>query len=269
MGCRRQARDHHAPPDTQNPLWAHFPGPPRPAASFPQNIPLPGSSSPRGGRGRSLLFQQGDLLGPPCLALPCPHHAPDPLHDPPSPTTSHALQAVLVAALQPSPGLAVGAAANSLVYLLGIQVLLRGLTWEGVVSSWFLGTLSYAAFGPGAYAIVCLYFVVGSLVTKLKLEQKQREGIAEARSGRRSLGSVLGSGFAGMVCAALALGTGSVDLWRVGFVASFASKLADTVSSEVGKVGCQMQGPQGAFALWRLLGCEACCASQGGGGKQR
>lgn len=58
-----------------------------------------------------------------------------------------------------------GAAANTAVYVAGIAVLLRGLTWEGVVSSWFLGTLSYAAFGPGSYAIVCLYFIVGSLVS--------------------------------------------------------------------------------------------------------
>jgi len=99
----------------------------------------------------------------------------------------------VVSATASSPGLVIGATANSIVYLLGLKVLLKGLTWEGIISSWFLGTLSYAAFGPGAYAIVCLYFIVGSLVTKLKLEQKQREGIAEARSGRRGIGSVLGS----------------------------------------------------------------------------
>jgi uncharacterized protein (TIGR00297 family) len=69
----------------------------------------------------------------------------------------------------------------------------------------------------------------------LKLKQKQLEGIAEARSGRRSIGSVLGSGFAGILCAALALYTGNVELFRLGFIASFASKLADTTSSEVGK----------------------------------
>lgn len=139
------------------------------------------------------------------------------------------------AAMTPSPGLPIGATVNSLVYLFGIKVLLKGLTWEGVLSSWFLGTLSYAAFGPGSYFIVCLYFIVGSLVTKLKLKQKQLEGIAEARSGRRSIESVLGSGFAGIICAALALSTGDIDLYRIGFIASFASKLADTTSSEVGK----------------------------------
>ncbi|PSC67705.1 integral membrane [Micractinium conductrix] len=142
---------------------------------------------------------------------------------------------LLAAALSPAPGLAVGAAVNTAVYVLGIRVLLGGLTWQGVASSWVLGALSYAAFGPGAYALVCAYFIVGSLVTKVKLEQKQREGIAEARSGRRSLGSVLGSGFAGIVCAAAALALGDPFPWRVGFAASFASKLADTTSSEIGK----------------------------------
>ena len=51
---------------------------------------------------------------------------------------------------------------NTLVYVLGIRVLLAGLTWEGVLSSWLLGTLVYSAFGPGGYAIVCLYFLIGS-----------------------------------------------------------------------------------------------------------
>jgi len=71
---------------------------------------------------------------------------------------------------------------------------------------------------------------------------------------------VWGSGAAGILCAALALLTNDTGLWQascqaaavcfircyqqqtdapviqVGFVASFASKLSDTVSSEIGKV---------------------------------
>ena len=94
-----------------------------------------------------------------------------------------------------------------------------------------------AAFGVGGYVLVCLYFVFGSAVTKIKLEQKQAEGIAEARGGRRGVGSVWGSGIAGILCAVFAIaGVGpGVDLWRLGFVASFCSKLSDTTASEVGK----------------------------------
>lgn len=139
------------------------------------------------------------------------------------------------AALSPTPGLAVGVLANSLVFTLGLPVLLKGLTPVGVIHAWALGTLSYSAFGPGAYFLVCLYFVVGSAVTKVKLAQKQAEHIAEARSGRRGPASVWGSGAAGAICAVGALLQPENALWRLGFVASFAAKLGDTVSSEIGK----------------------------------
>ena len=67
-------------------------------------------------------------------------------------------------ASESSPGLVVGAAVNSTVYLLGLKVLLAGLTPVAVIQSWVLGTLVYAAFGAGGYLLVCMYFVVGSAV---------------------------------------------------------------------------------------------------------
>jgi len=143
----------------------------------------------------------------------------------------------------------------------GARVLLAGLTPSGVAHASFLGAATWAAFGSGGYALVCLYFLAGSGVTRLGLARKQAEGTAEARGGRRGPGSVWGSGAAGAACAAAALllalppAAGAPppvapawflppplaalasdpSFWRVGFVAAFASKLADTASSEVGK----------------------------------
>ncbi len=107
------------------------------------------------------------------------------------------LQSALAAAQTPAPGLPAGLLVNSAVFLLGIQVLLRGeeaaqsshlhalgllsgaardtrgvdccagLTPAGVLHSWALGTVVYAAFGPGGYALVCLYFLLGSAVRDL------------------------------------------------------------------------------------------------------
>ena len=69
--------------------------------------------------------------------------------------------------------------------------------------------------------LVCVYFVVGSAVTKVKMKQKQEEGIAEARGGFRGPGSVWGSGTAGILCALAAI-TGCTPvpehLWGLGFV---------------------------------------------------
>lgn len=76
-------------------------------------------------------------------------------------------------------------------------------------------------------------------MTKVKMAQKEAQGVAEKRKGRRGPGSVIGSSAAGCVCALLSIygvgGTTFSRLWELGFVASFCTKLSDTVSSEIGK----------------------------------
>lgn len=71
------------------------------------------------------------------------------------------------------------------------------------------------------------------------MAQKEAMGVAEKRGGRRGPGSVVGSGMAGIVCALLTIlgigGESFAGLWRLGFVASFCTKLSDTASSEIGK----------------------------------
>lgn len=73
----------------------------------------------------------------------------------------------------------------------------------------------------------------------MKMAQKEAQGVAEKRKGRRGPGSVIGSSVAGCVCAFLSIyaigGKGFARLWELGFVASFCTKLNDTVSSEIGK----------------------------------
>ena len=79
----------------------------------------------------------------------------------------------------------------------------------------------------------------GTAVTKLKITQKEAQGVAEKRRGRRGPGSVIGSSAAGCVCSLLSIygigGPAFSGLWQLGFVASFCTKLSDTVSSEIGK----------------------------------
>eukprot|EP00879_Flechtneria_rotunda_P029114 GHRR01031382.1.p1 GENE.GHRR01031382.1~~GHRR01031382.1.p1 ORF type:complete len:248 (+),score=81.25 GHRR01031382.1:163-906(+) len=134
-----------------------------------------------------------------------------------------------------NPGWLAGAAVNTAVFVAGAPILLKGLTANGMLHAWLLGTVVFSAFGAGGFALVCLYFLFGTAVTRVKLEQKQKEGIAEARSGRRGPASVWGSGSAGAFCALVALLTGNYRLWQIGYVASLTSKLSDTVSSEIGK----------------------------------
>ncbi|MEL7242269.1 MAG: DUF92 domain-containing protein, partial [Cyanobacteria bacterium J06573_2] len=50
------------------------------------------------------------------------------------------------------------------------------LTTAGILNAWLLGVLIWGTLGWKGYAIVCVYFVVGSGVTRIGMEQKEAEG---------------------------------------------------------------------------------------------
>ncbi|KZV29715.1 hypothetical protein F511_05809 [Dorcoceras hygrometricum] len=128
---------------------------------------------------------------------------------------------------------------NLLIFLLGSPILVAGLSFSGMAAAFLLGTLTWRAFGSSGFLLVASYFVIGTLATKVKMAQKEAQGVAEKRKGRRGPGSVVGSSAAGCVCAFLSIygvgGAALTHLWELGFVASFCTKLNDTVSSEIGK----------------------------------
>jgi uncharacterized protein (TIGR00297 family) len=122
------------------------------------------------------------------------------------------------------------------------------LTPGGLLHAWFLGVLLWGTLGWQGYVVVMFYFLVGSAVTRIGMQQKEAEGIAEKRSGARGPENVWGSALTGALCA---LGIGIINwglfpvsqspvpnpqfLLLLGFVASFSTKLSDTCASEVGK----------------------------------
>ncbi|XVE63312.1 hypothetical protein DITRI_Ditri07aG0009800 [Diplodiscus trichospermus] len=128
---------------------------------------------------------------------------------------------------------------NLLIFVLGTPLLVTGLSLPGICAAFLLGTLTWRAFGSPGFLLVAFYFVIGTAVTKVKIAQKEAQGVAEKRKGRRGPGSVIGSSAAGCVCAFLTIygvgGEAFTRLWRLGFIASFCTKLSDTVSSEIGK----------------------------------
>ncbi|CAA2988767.1 VTE6, chloroplastic [Olea europaea subsp. europaea] len=128
---------------------------------------------------------------------------------------------------------------NLVIFLLGSPLLVSGLSLPGIGAAFLLGTLTWRAFGPSGFLLVATYFVIGTAATKVKMAQKEAQGVAEKRKGRRGPGSVIGSSAAGCFCAFLSIygigGEAFARLWELGFVASFCTKLSDTVSSEIGK----------------------------------
>lgn len=111
------------------------------------------------------------------------------------------------------------------------------LTPLGYLNAWVLGVLVWGTLGWQGYVVVMFYFLVGSAVTKVGLDQKEAAGIAEKRSGMRGPENVWGSALTATICALGTIFTTTplTELLILGYVASFATKLSDTSASEVGK----------------------------------
>lgn len=141
---------------------------------------------------------------------------------------------------------------NPWLVAVGLNTVLLGVAWiapkklltpTGLLHAWFLGVLIWGSLGWRGYVVVLFYFLVGSTVTRVGMEQKEAEGIAEKRSGARGPENVWGSALTAALCALgiLVVPTFKVEtglityLLLLGYVASFSTKLSDTCASEVGK----------------------------------
>ncbi|KAH0876196.1 hypothetical protein HID58_073558 [Brassica napus] len=128
---------------------------------------------------------------------------------------------------------------NVLIFVLGSPLLVTGLSASGIAAAFLLGTLTWRAYGSAGFLLVAAYFVLGTAATKVKMSEKEAQGVAEKKKGRRGPRSVIGSSAAGCVCAILSIyqvgGSAFSQLFRLGFVSSFCTKVSDTVSSEIGK----------------------------------
>lgn len=134
---------------------------------------------------------------------------------------------------------------NSWTIALAVNSILLGIAWFlpkklltpfGYLNALVLGVIVWGTLGWRGYLVVVFYFLVGSGLTFVRMEQKEAEGIAEERAGVRGAGNVWSSALAATICAIATLFYPSFkQLFILGYVASFCTKLSDTTASEVGK----------------------------------
>jgi uncharacterized protein (TIGR00297 family) len=125
--------------------------------------------------------------------------------------------------------LLVTAAFAALAYALGM------VSRSGALGGFLLGTIVYACLGPRGFAVLALFVVGGSILTRLGYRSKQRAGTAQEHGGRRGARNALANCAVAVLCAILARTTGS-DLFTVAYVASLGAAFADTSESEVGQL---------------------------------
>ena len=111
----------------------------------------------------------------------------------------------------------------------------RGVTVSGAVVGWILGTLLFGLGGPAGFAMLLVFFVLGTAFTKLGYARKASLGIAQEKGGRRAAKHALANSGAGVLAAFLMAATGAPSAFALALVAAFATALSDTTGSEIGQ----------------------------------
>ena len=105
----------------------------------------------------------------------------------------------------------------------------------GALGGFVVGAVIYTCLGPQGFAILALFVVGGSLLTRFGYGRKRLSGTAEAGEGRRGAKNALANCGVAVVCALLNA-LSSLDVFAVAFVASLGAAFADTAESEVGQL---------------------------------
>src|SRR5215218_2060240 len=92
---------------------------------------------------------------------------------------------------------------------------------SGALAGLLVGTTIYASMGPRGFAVLTLFVIGGSLLTRLGYRSKQRTGTAQEHGGRRGARNALANCAVAALCA---------------IVASVGAAFADTAESEIGQL---------------------------------
>ncbi len=129
----------------------------------------------------------------------------------------------------------------------------KALTIGGIITAVILDAVVSVSLGNFGFIILISFFIVAVAVDKikkhLKIQKNTSEEIEKKGDCRDSI-QVLANGFSAGMCALLFLVT-SNRIFIIGFVASLAEALADTVASGIGTLSSKV------FDIFRMRRCEA------------
>lgn len=120
-------------------------------------------------------------------------------------------------------------------FFAGLVYALRMATWGGALGGFAVGVVIYASLGVQGFAVLTLFVVGGSLLTRLGYRSKECQGAAEAQEGRRGARNALANCGVALLCALLAALTTSGAVVAA-FIAALGAAFADTAESEVGQL---------------------------------
>jgi uncharacterized protein (TIGR00297 family) len=155
------------------------------------------------------------------------------------PLTGAVVMAVLVfAAWPPRPFLdrtaLIWLAVNTVLAVLGY--LARSVDVSGMLGGWILGAVIIAFGSWQLYLALLVFFILGTVTTKLGYRRKAARGLAQEKGGRRGFSHAFANtGLSAMLAVAGTMLPDGESLWLAA-IAAFATAAADTTASEVGQL---------------------------------
>ncbi len=127
----------------------------------------------------------------------------------------------------------IGLACAGLIAGLGYRK--QWLSGSGAIAAAMMGTIYYAAGSLLWFGLLILFFISGSVLSRMKRERKRRMEQDYAKGSRRDAGQVFANGGLGML---LCLGNAFAphEAWVLAFVGVMATVTADTWATEMGSL---------------------------------
>ena len=117
----------------------------------------------------------------------------------------------------------------------GLAYAFRIVSPSGAFGGFLVGIAIYLFLGLAGFAILALFVVGSSILTRLGYHNKELRGAAEARGGRRGAKNAFANCGVALLCAFLAALV-SPEALHAAFVAALGAAFADTAESEVGQL---------------------------------
>ena len=118
-----------------------------------------------------------------------------------------------------------------------LSVRSRKLTLPAAITGGVIAWLIFTAAGYTGIAMLGAFFILGTVATSWKKQEKLKFKAAEDRSSQRTMGQVLANGgVAGIMGLLILLLPMKAELLKLMMAASLASATADTLSSELGMI---------------------------------
>jgi uncharacterized protein (TIGR00297 family) len=114
---------------------------------------------------------------------------------------------------------------------------LKAIDRAGYLAGVLVGIACYGGFGIGGFAVLALFFALGTAATRVGSSDKEDKGVSQAGRGRRTTRHVLANGMVAGLCGLIAaVFPQSRDVAGIAFAGALAAATADTLSGEIGQV---------------------------------